>query len=212
MIHHNPSSIASRVLLPNVRWLVLSVVLLLTAQCALLTALGQSASATLSGTVEDERGALIPGVTVTAVNRGTQLFRDAVTNDQGYFRIPLLPPGGYTLKAHAQGFAPVEFPNVVLNVGDQKALQIQLKAGDINATVQVINEAPLINESPAVGTVVDRQFVENVPLNGRSFQTLIQLTPGTVFTKANGAEQGQFSVNGQRADANYFLVDGVSAN
>ena len=75
MIHHNPSSIASRVLLPNVRWLVLSVVLLLTAQCALLTALGQSASATLSGTVEDERGAVIPGVSVTAVNKGTQLSR-----------------------------------------------------------------------------------------------------------------------------------------
>jgi len=199
-------------LLPNVRWLVLSVVLLLTAQCALLTALGQSASATLSGTVEDERGAVIPGVSVTAVNKGTQLSRDAVTNDQGYFTIPLLPPGAYTLKAHAQGFAPVEFPNVVLNVGDQKSLQIQLKAGDVNATVQVVNEAPLIDESPAVGTVVDRQFAENLPMNGRSFQTLIQMTPGVVVTPVSAFDGGQFSVNGQRASSNYWMVDGVGAN
>src|SRR6266852_8244196 len=212
MIHHNPSSIASRILRPTVRRLVLSILLLLTAHCALLTALGQSTSATLSGTVEDESGAVIPGVTVTAVNKGTQLARDAVTNDQGYFRIPLLPPGAYTLKAHAQGFAPVEFPNVVLNVGDQKALQIQLKAGDINATVQVVNEAPLINESPAVGTVVDRQFIANLPLNGRSFQSLIALAPGVVITKANPSNAGQYSVNGQQANANYFTVDGVSAN
>src|SRR5713101_8974837 len=112
---------------------------LFVAVCVVPAALGQSASATLSGTVEDERGAVIPGVSVTAVNTGTQLSRDAVTNDQGYFTIPLLPPGAYTLKAHAQGFAPVEFPNVVLNVGDQKSLQIQLKAGDVNATVQVVN-------------------------------------------------------------------------
>jgi len=63
-----------------------------------------------------------------------------------------------------------------------------------------------------VGTVVNRQFAENLPLNGRSFQTLIALTPGTVVTKANFSEQGQFSVNGQRANANYFTVDGVSAS
>src|SRR5205807_9784786 len=105
--------------------------------------------------------------------------------------------------------------SVVLNVGDQKALEIQLKAGDVNATVQVVNEAPLINESPAVGTTVDRQFVENIPLNGRSFQSLITLTPGVVVVPVLGGvtnSGGQFSVNGQRSSANSFSVDGVSAN
>jgi hypothetical protein len=63
-----------------------------------------------------------------------------------------------------------------------------------------------------VGTVVDRNFVENLPLNGRSFQSLFELTPGVVMTRATFNEQGQFSVNGQRANANYFMVDGVSAN
>ena len=73
--------------------------------------------------------------------------------------------------------------------------------------------APLVNtESATVSTVVDRTFVENLPLNGRSFQTLIMLAPGVVVTAASLIDQGQFSVNGQRTDANYFSVDGVSAN
>src|SRR6266567_2778331 len=184
------------------------------ALCALpFAAHGQSATATLSGTVEDTNGAVVPGASITAVNNGTQLTRKTTTNEQGYFTIPLLPPGSYTLKAQAQGFAPVDFTDVVLNVGDQKSLQIQLKAGDINATVQVINDVPLLNtESAAVSTVVDRNFAENLPLNGRSFQTLIQLTPGVVLTVSSSNDGGQFSVNGQRASSNYWTVDGVSAN
>ncbi len=68
------------------------------------------------------------------------------------------------------------------------------------------------SRSGAVSTVIDRQFVENLPLNGRSVQTLIALTPGVVVTPSTYNDQGQFSVNGQRADANYFTVDGASAN
>ena len=71
----------------------------------------------------------------------------------------------------------------------------------------------LVNtESGAVSTVIDRTFVDNLPLNGRSFQTLISLTPGVVLTPSVYDDQGQFSVNGQRTTANYFTVDGVSAN
>lgn len=106
----------------------------------------------------------------------------------------------------------MQIENVILNVGDQKALQIELKAGNIAEMVKITSDAPLINESPAVTTTVDRQFVKNLPLNGRSFQSLISLSPGVVFIKATGNEPGQFSVNGQRANANYFTVDGVSAN
>jgi hypothetical protein len=176
------------------------------------SAAAQSATATLSGTVTDQNGAVVPGAKITVVNVGTRLQREATTNGEGYFVVLLLPPSNYKVRVEGQGFTPAEIESVILNVGDQKALQIQLKAGDVNATVQVINEAPLIDESPAVATVVDRQFVGNLPLNGRSFQSLIALTPGVVLTKANVSEQGQFSVNGQRANANYFTVDGVSAN
>src|SRR5438874_9741491 len=188
--------------------------LLLLALCAFASAsaVAQSATATLSGTVEDQNRAVVPGASVTAVNTGTTLERRTTTNGSGDYTIPLLPPGTYIVRVEAQGFAPVRVDNVVLNVGDQKALQIQLKAGDINATVQVVNEAPLINESPSVGTVIDRQFVQNLPLNGRSFNTLLQLTPGVVIAPSNILSPGQFSINGQRTDSNYFQVDGASAN
>ena len=188
------------------------VALLLTAHSSLLTAAAQSATATLSGTVQDANGAVVPGVEITVMNPATALERQVTTNDEGSYTVPLLPPGKYVVSARREGFAPAEIRDVVLNVGDQKALQIQLKAGDVNATVQVSGEAPLINESPAVATTVDRQFVSNLPLNGRTFQSLILLTPGVVTAVSNTAQPGQFSVNGQRGNANYFTVDGVSAN
>ncbi len=188
---------------------------LLTAFCLLLTAVAahaQSATATLSGAIQDTNGASIPGVHVTIENTGTTLKREAVTNDDGSFTVPLLPPGKYVITARRDGFAPVQINDVVLNVGDQKALTIELRAGDVNATVQVTNDAELIRTDAAVGTVVDRQFVGNLPLNGRSFQSLIALTPGVVFSAGGNNTSGQFSVNGQRSNANAYTVDGVSAN
>ena len=100
----------------------------------------------------------------------------------------------------------------MLNVNDQVALEVKLNIGVLSQTVEIVEGASLVNESAAVGTVVDRQFLGNMPLNGRTLQSLITLTPGAVLTRSTGIEQGQFSINGQRADANYFTVDGVSAN
>jgi hypothetical protein len=180
--------------------------------CVLPRVLGQTTTATLSGTVEDENGAVIPSARVAAVDTAKGLKRETTTNEQGAFTIPLLPPSTYTVTVEQTGFTPVELSNVVLNVGDHKALVIQLKAGTVSEMVRVAAEPPLINESPTVGTVVNRQFVENIPINGRSFQSLMALTPGVVLTRSTFSEQGQFSVNGQRPDANYFILDGVSAN
>jgi hypothetical protein len=187
-------------------------VLLLILIASPLTAYTQSTTATVSGMVEDQNGAVVPGVSITVQNRATSLERQATTNDDGYFTIPLLSPGTYTITARRDGFTTAEIRDVVLNVGDQKTFQVQLKTGDVNETINVTDEAPLINESPAVATTIDRQFVGNLPLNGRTFQSLIALTPGVVTTKSTFVDQGQFSVNGQRGDANYFTVDGVSAN
>src|SRR6266536_2590287 len=216
MNRRRPFAFALRSLLPT-RSLPLAVltivVLLLTAHCSLFTVAAQSATATLSGSVVDANGAVIPGVQITIENNGTTFRREITTNDEGNFTIPLLQPGTYTILARREGFAPVRVTDVVLNVGDQKALQIQLKAGDVNATVTVDSNAETVRTDGSVGTVVDRQFVANIPLNGRSFQSLISLTPGVVFVPAGPSQQGgQFSVNGQRTNANYFTVDGVSAN
>jgi hypothetical protein len=127
----------------------------------------------------------------------------------------LLPPSTYIINTRRDGFSPVEVRDVVLNVGDQKALQIQLRAGDVNAQVTVDSDAEAIRTDGSVGTVVDRRLVANMPLNGRTVQSLIQLTPGVVLTQAlSSAQDGaiRFSVNGQRTTSNYFMVDGVSAD
>jgi hypothetical protein len=181
-------------------------------QVYVATALAQGTSATLSGTIVDQNNAAIPGASVTVTNNATRQKRETFTDDRGYFTVPLLLPAAYTVNVQREGFAPIEVSNVTLNVGDQKSLMIQLKAGNISEMVKIEADAPLLNDSPAVGTVVDRQFVANLPLNGRSFQSLISLSPGVVLTKASGGNIGQFSVNGQRPNANYFTVDGVSAN
>src|SRR5260370_33230736 len=108
---------------------------LLTAHCLLPTAFGQSTTATLSGTVVDQNGAAIPGVSITVENTSVGLKRQATTTGEGYFTIPLLPPGTYSVRAEGQGFAPVDTRDVILNVGVQKGLQIQLKPAGPAATV-----------------------------------------------------------------------------
>jgi hypothetical protein len=190
-------------------------VLLLSTFCFISSVFGQAATATLTGTVIDEKGAVIPGASVTIVNVNTQASRQATTSGEGYFVFPLLQPSNYKVSVEGQGFSPVQINDVVLNVGDQKSLQIQLKAGDINAQVTVNSDAETIRTDGGVGTVVNRQFVANMPLNGRSLQALIQLTPGVIITPigtGSATGGGQFSVNGQRVNANYWMVDGVGAN
>jgi len=193
--------------------LLLTCFLLITHYSSLITVFGQSATATLSGTVEDERGAIIPGASVTVTNPATGLQRQATASGDGSFTIPLLPPATYTVTVRQQGFAPAEIKDVVLNVNDNVSLNIQLKVGQISSeTITVNADANTIQVTPEVATVVDRQFVSNLPLNGRSLQGLISLAPGVVTTAANSRSPGQFSVNGQRTESNYFTVDGVSAN
>ena len=172
----------------------------------------QGATATLGGTVKDERGAVVPGANVVVISVTQAFKRSAMTNAEGAFVIPLLPPGRYDVKAEHPGFAPALVTGVVLNVNDQTLVTILLKVGEITQTVEIVDASKLIEQSPAVATMVNRQFVDRVPLNGRSVQNLIGLAPGVVLTKAVAGEQGQFSVNGQRASSNYFTVDGVSAN
>ncbi|MEJ7578391.1 MAG: TonB-dependent receptor [Pyrinomonadaceae bacterium] len=171
----------------------------------------QSATATLSGTVVDEQGAVVSGANVTVVDAAKSFERSVVTNNEGSFTVTQLSPSTYTVSVQGNGFATAQLP-VVLNVNDQRALRIELRVAQVGETVDVTDATSLIDESPAVATIVDRQFVENQPLNGRSFQTLVELAPGVVIAPSNLPNPGQFSVNGQRTGSNYFTVDGVSAN
>ena len=182
-------------------------------QSSMTTVYGQGGTATLSGTITDQNDAVVPGVNVAVISIAQGFQRSATTNREGAYVVPSLPPGVYTVKAEREGFTTAEVPDVVLNVNDQVKLDIPLKLGTLSSTsVDVLSTPPLLDQSPMVGTTVDQQFVGNLPLNGRSFQQLITLSPGVVLTKTSINEQGQFSVNGQRANANYMTVDGVSAN
>ncbi|HEY6247809.1 MAG TPA: TonB-dependent receptor [Pyrinomonadaceae bacterium] len=192
--------------------LLFSVLVLLIYQSSLISGLAQNATATLTGTVVDQNNAVLTNVNISVISIARGFQRSVVTNSAGQFVVPLLPPGTYIVKAEQKGFAPTEIRDLLLNVNDQVAVEIQMKVGALSENIEVLDTSSLSSDSPAVSTVVNRNFVENMPLNGRSFQSLIALTPGAVITGTNVTDQGQFSVNGQRANANYYTVDGVSAN
>lgn len=175
-----------------------------------------STSATITGRVTDSQGLVVPGAQVQATNILTNISYASETNEDGLYRISNLPPGEYRVIVQKQGFASIAKPRVELHVQDTITLNFSMQLGSVTQTITVEGGAPLLqSESAAVGTVVDRLFVENIPLNGRTFQSLISLTPGIVITPALSTASGgsgQFTVNGQRSDANSFMVDGVSAN
>jgi len=173
----------------------------------------QTTNGSITGRVTDPSKATIAEAKVAAVNTGTNFRYDTVTNGAGEYTLSNLPPGTYRIEVEKSGFKKLVRPDVILHVQDALAIDFELPLGSAVETVVVQAGAPLVNTTSAVvSTLVDQTFVENMPLNGRSFQTLITLTPGTVLTKATLAEEGQFSISGQRANANYFTVDGVSAN
>jgi hypothetical protein len=184
--------------------------------CVLTVALplvAQSPNGVINGLVADPSNRVIVGSDVVVVNDVTGVKYTTKTNAEGIYVLPNLPPGPYRLQVSKVGFKTLIKPDIVLNVQDALSINFTLPVGALYETVTVQGGAPLVNaENASVSTVVDRQFVENLPLNGRSFQTLIELTPGVALTPANSNDQGQFSVNGQRPNSNYFMVDGVSAN
>ncbi|HUE55207.1 MAG TPA: TonB-dependent receptor, partial [Candidatus Udaeobacter sp.] len=173
----------------------------------------QSTDASLTGHVTDPSKAAIADAKVAAISVSTNFRYQTATNATGEFYLPNLPPSLYRLEIEKSGFKKLLKPDVILHVQDALEINFEMTVGSASETVTVESGAPLVNtESATVSTVIDRTFVEDIPLNGRSFQTLIQLTPGVVMTATSLLDQGQFSVNGQRRDANYFTVDGVSAN
>ena len=173
----------------------------------------QSTNASLTGRVTDPSKALIADAKIAAISAATTFRYETRTNTSGEYYLANLPPGLYQIEIEKPGFKKLIKPDVILHVQDALEIDFEMTLGSASETVTVEAGAPLVNtESATVSTVVDRMFVEDLPLNGRSFQTLIMLTPGVVVTATAFDDQGQFSVNGQRADANYFTVDGVSAN
>ncbi len=185
--------------------------------CVTVCADAQSTDATISGQVLDPSGKVIPDAEIEILNESTGVLYSGKTNGTGIYAVSILPPGQYRVQVSKIGFKTLIKPDVVLNVQSAVALNFTLPIGATSESVTIDAGASRINTSDAsVSTVIDRKFVENIPLNGRSFQDLISMTPGVVTqsSQAGGSIQGQgdFSVNGQRTESNYYTVDGVSAN
>ena len=193
--------------------LLLGIVLCFTARTS-----AQISTASVIGTVEDSTKARIPDASVKLINDLTGTENDSRTSHYGIFLLPGLIPGRYTMEIDRDGFAPVQVTGINLNVGDTKNFLVQMQVGSIMQTLNIIEPGVSLNLTDAsVSTVVDRTFVANLPLNGRSFQDLISMTPGVVTQSPQMASElygahGEFSVNGQQPDANTFTVDGVSAD
>jgi Carboxypeptidase regulatory-like domain/TonB-dependent Receptor Plug Domain len=209
-------SIVTKILCAFVPWWPTGLATLLLMLTLVGASAAQSTSASLNGTVVDATGALVPGVELGLVEKRTSQTRRTTSGREGAFNFSNLPPGHYELRAARAGFGTTEVHDIVLNVEDRLTVRVEMAVESRGEAITVVAEPALVNTSPSVGTVIDRQFVEHLPLNGRSFQSLLELTPGVVIVPAGGTSfstgnGGQFSVNGQRANANTFTIDGLSA-
>jgi len=170
-------------------------------------------SAMVQGQISDTSGAVISKAYVRVVNQQTGTELHATTNVSGQYSVPALEPGLYKIFVHASGFSTAVSNVLTLNVAQNAVMDFKLRVGSGSVEVTVNADNIAINTTDAtVGTVIDRQFVENMPLNGRSFQSLILLSPGVVTASPQGTDNsGEFSVNGQRTASNNFNMDGASA-
>lgn len=194
------------------------VVSLVLASLLLVSAAGyaqQSASSGLVGQVTDSSDAAIPGATVTVTNVGTNAQRTTVTDGEGRFSIPALPPATYHIKVELQGFQTAEVPAFVLRQGETARPTITLGLATVTESVTVTGEAPLLQtQSASVGQVINEKQIEDLPLNGRNVLSLASLSAGV--TPRNFARNTQFgrrnqfiTVEGGRDSSTNYTIDGV---
>jgi hypothetical protein len=172
-------------------------------------------NAQLSGIVRDSSGAVIRDAKIRVEDVATHVASEVTTNAQGVYSLPSLPPGTYRIRARSSGFEQKAIQDLKVEVAAKVSLNISLQVGSESQTVSVDASGLQINTTDAaVSTVIDQKFVENIPLNGRSFQSLLTAVPGVTAVPATRGQGfgGELTVNGMRTEANYYTVDGVSMN
>ncbi|HXM92886.1 MAG TPA: carboxypeptidase regulatory-like domain-containing protein [Candidatus Dormibacteraeota bacterium] len=184
----------------------------------------QVAGATLTGVVTDESGSGIPGANVAIKNVGTGVIREVTTNGDGLYSAPNLLPGEYEVTVSLKGFQTMLQKGITLSVGTQQALNISLKVGELNQTVEVTATPPTVQTtSSTISATVDANTVRELPLNGRDWTSLATLEPGvtsipnqvgTGFSanKGNRGFGNQLSDAGHRANENTYRVNGININ
>ncbi len=179
---------------------------------------GQSSSGQINGLVEDPSGAVVPGAAVKLINESNASERTTVTNGQGNFVFPSLPPGTYDLRITAQGFKSFFEEHLVLSASDQLSagiLQMQLGSESQSVTVQA-DEAPVQTESGERSALIDEQQMSTLLTPNRDFINFTRVLPGVVATGTEGQDQlgvfGMDTVNGMRSEYSSVSVDGVIGN
>jgi len=184
----------------------------------------QMAGATLSGTITDQSGGVVPRAAISIKNIATGIARTSTTSAAGFYSTPNLLPGTYEVKATAAGFYTEMQTGIDLTVGESQVLNFTLRVGRMTQTVEVTTEAPAVQlASSSISAVVNSTTVRELPLNGRSWTDLATLQPGVdaIQTQASftsGADRGnrgfgaQLSISGARPQQNNYRLDGVSLN
>lgn len=171
--------------------------------------IAQTPTASVVGRVVDPSGGVVPAVTIRVTSVETNQTHLGLTNQAGDYTVPYLNPGKYTLEADAKGFSAYKHTGFTLEVDQEQRIDIHLEVGSTSQTVTVVETPEALNtESGARGDVTSNAELTEMPLNGRNYQDLAYLTGGVVPKGADG--DGQFAVNGARADNVSFLVDGMN--
>jgi Carboxypeptidase regulatory-like domain len=181
---------------------------------------GQAESGTIVGTVTDQAGSVVPGANVTVVNEGTQFTRVLTTNNNGQYDAEFFPTGRITITVEHPGFEKLVRTGVVLTAADTLTINLQLTVGNVQETLEVTAEAPLLQlQTAAVTTLINNTQMLETPLNGRMFTQLIELssgasptTPGMTLGGLTGYGMrinSTVSINGATAQNNSYLIDGI---
>ncbi len=188
---------------------VVSLSLAVLVGCSQLLAQGNAGR--ILGSVNDQSGGAVVGATVTIVDTQRNLTRTVTTDNAGEYNAPSLLPSTYTVRSAFQGFKTAERSGITLEVNQDLRVDLTLQPGEQTEKVTVTEAIPLVETTNAeLGGTLQAQIIENLPLNGRNFENLLQLRPGvTIYPGGSGWAQ---STNGQRAHDNMYLVNGVVAN
>jgi hypothetical protein len=194
--------------------------------CAWL-AYGQSVG-TISGTISDATGAVVPGATITITNQGTSQVRTSTADDSGHYTVSLLPIGIYTVSATAPGFNTAKDQNVILEVQQNRTIDLVLQPASVGTEITVSSQVAQVEvqrSDATLGQIIHTEQVAELPLNGRDFVQLALLGPGTVkgqrpgaFLNQGGSSEVSFrgsmslSAQGMRENANDWLFDGMDNN
>ena len=171
-------------------------------------AFAQSTTGRIVGTVHDQSGASIQAATVTVTDMQRGMSRTVTTGDEGEYVVPSLDPGIYKVRAEAHGFKTVERPNVQIEVASDVSLDISLPTGNVSETVVVEEDVPLLNTtSSTLGGTLSNKEINDLPLNGRNYENLLQLRPGIMRYPGGGFSTT--SSNGLRAEDNSYFVEGL---